>query len=273
MFCSQCGTQTTIQTVFCSQCGAPTVGANPSPQAAPASAGPVLTQQGMLDTVIMPVGLLSKDAAHRLGIGTLISLIPLLGQVFVCGYALRWTKRLLAGEQELPRWDDWWDLFWEGSWSSLVAGVFGLLPITGLMFWVTYRIACALDSDVRPDLAWGALMSLIVGLVWALVIIMVCMLPAPIAVCAYARHGRVLQALALPSWLSVVARAPLEFLGCWVVLILAGLAALAGGLTTGLIPLVGPLVSFICVHALSFVLVLSGHALFARYYLRHADPG
>lgn len=276
MFCPHCGVAQTLTSPYCPQCGTPQ-GMSPQAMLSTSTTGGStwsLTRLGLVETLLLPMHELAVDAPHFLGIGLLISMIPLLGSIFLLGYALRWTQGLLRGQRYLPRWDGWWDLFWEGGWSSLVASAFALVPLTGLTLWWTVRVLEIFTQKTGPkgpivdveSLLWG----LAQGTLYGFLVTVLCSLPAPLAVVAYAREGRVLAALSPSRWAPVMARGLGSFLVCWLLVCASsGAAGLASLLALG-IPLIGVLASWVVSGALGLVVLLGGHAVFARYYLLYA---
>lgn len=264
MYCPTCGSPTSLDGP-CAACG----GTGTTTSAASPSQARPLTDLPLLDVLITP--LQDKDALHRIGVGCVVSLIPFIGQIWLLGYALRWTRRLISeGDRRLPEWDDWGGLFTEGMWASVVTGVFWLVPFGVLtvlavpksIAWISLMLSGHLDP-------LSTIVNVVMLLVASAAIITICSLPAPLALCLYARSGNVMTAIQPRAWGGLIAQAPLEFFGCWAAIIAATVAVGIAGASLNAVPLLGQLCAFLLGLALTVVAGLSVQAVFARYVLRH----
>jgi hypothetical protein len=60
-------------------------------------------------------------------IGGILLIIPIFGACVVLGYALRTMRGVAAGDEQLPEWSDWGDLFVKGL-IVIVAGIIYSIP-------------------------------------------------------------------------------------------------------------------------------------------------
>jgi hypothetical protein len=80
----------------------------------------------------------------RFLLGCVVSLIPLLGTTVALGYALKTMKEIMAGDESLPRWEDFIGLFVSG------IKVIGICLVYGIAFFLPFSLGllCIL---VIPD--------------------------------------------------------------------------------------------------------------------------
>ena len=238
-----------------------------------------LASLGLVDAMLLPFQ--QADALTLIGIGALVNLVPLLGAIVLAGYATRWTRRLLAGTtRELPAWEGWGELFWDGMWSTTVFTAFSLVPAVALVIWaassfismVSSGLLVKLDSG-DPSVVFGALVALAISaaghVILGMLLVLLCSMPGPIATCHYARTGEVLGALRPAVWWPIMLRGLGELIGAWCGLLGAGMAVSFALLLLNAVPVLGTLASMVGWLALPVLSTLSGAAVFTRYYLRH----
>jgi hypothetical protein len=69
----------------------------------------------------------------KLLIGAVVSLIPLIGQFFLAGYALRVTRNVMRGDYRLPEWDDFGNDIIHGFLTAAGAFVLAMLLLISMI--------------------------------------------------------------------------------------------------------------------------------------------
>ncbi len=177
----------------------------------------------------------------KLGIGALISLVPILNFAVV-GYEVAIVRNVAAGVREpLPQWDDFGTKWYDGL----------LLTLAGLVYSIPVFLALGLVLAVL--LASGALSqngtaaAPVRGLAAANVLVLACFLVflvlyslllsliQPIILVLFSKEGTFASCFRFREITRVVNRQPGPFFTTWAVIILAGLAI---GLVVGFINVV-----------------------------------
>lgn len=214
-----------------------------------------------------------RDVANRLLVGCLINFIPMVGQIFLCGYILRYTRKILrGGDADLPPWDEWGRLFVEGSWASVVVSAFILVPFTVLLVMAAPAFVAVLSaiSEGHSDAAVDIFLRLVLGFAIGLLVLLACSLPAPIALCRFAVTDRVGDALNPAVWGGLIARAPLAFLGNWLGVFGSAVIVTMGLAMLNIIPVIGTLAFFVGSAVIGVAWGLCTQIVFARFVARHA---
>lgn len=71
--------------------------------------------------------MLSQDGwVGKVLVGGLLFFVPIVGWILIAGYFLRTLRALAAGDEQLPAWDEWGDLFMKGLVVVAVGIIFGI---------------------------------------------------------------------------------------------------------------------------------------------------
>lgn len=208
--------------------------------------------------------------------------IPIVPLVFVSGYALQVTRRVIEGEApSLPAWDDWGRLGVDGLRSMVVSLVY-LLPgalvyLGGMAVYFGGVTVMPFMLDSSPDasaLFFFGLMALIAIFMASLALGMVLLalggVPLPVATAHFVAKDRVGAAFRLREWWPVLRANKLGFFidwvlltGLWGIFYLAYLVICYSAILCCLLP-------FASAPAI-FYLMLVGMAKFAQSYREGAE--
>mgnify|MGYP000900014225 FL=1 len=129
-----------------------------------------------------------KDWLKKIGIGGLVNIIPVLGQMITQGYALRQLKNQAAGrELPLPEWDNWGGDLAAGA--KILIGLF-IYALPAVLVSIVASVIIAATADASSDspstistiCACG---QTIVQVVWGLFVAII----SPAAILNFARQG------------------------------------------------------------------------------------
>jgi hypothetical protein len=189
-----------------------------------------------------------EDWIKKIGLGGLLSLIPIVGWLVVMGWGVEITKRVINKDAEvLPNWDDFGGYLTRGFMVFLVAFVF-LLPVTilsGCSAGLT-AFADSYSEDALLNAAW-VITSCISCVVFLYSIAAYLILPAAIG--KYAVSDELGEAFKIKEIYSMVR----DNLGTY------GLVLL-GGLVSSLVASLGTIACFIGVlFTMVYAMAINGH--------------
>lgn len=172
-------------------------------------------------------------------IGAAVTIIPLVGNILLAGYALEVTRRVIDGEaQVLPEWADFGGLFKKGLYAFVVGFVYAL-PVIVLAVCVAVPAAVMGGQDDQTIQAAGALISSCFGCLIALYAIALGLV-LPAAFARLAATGEMGAALRVGEVVALVRAKPGVYVIVW---LLSGLAAVLlssiGAVACGIGALVG----------------------------------
>lgn len=230
-----------------------------------------VTDMSVVDTLLLP--LQDPEAAPRLGVGALFALVPILGHIWLMGYVVQWTRRLMRGEsRRLPEWTDLGGMFVEGMWASVIACVFSFVPVALTGFLAIPKIMHYMSLASRGEHIdpFAVIFSIVGYMLLGLFLLILCSIPVPLVICHYAGTGDFVGAMSPGTWGPLIMQAPLDYGGCWLAAILAAMVGSTAVSLLNIVPIIGTLACFVAGLALGVVLMLATQAIFTRYWLRHA---
>jgi hypothetical protein len=210
------------------------------------------------------------------------SIVPLVPLIFVYGYALQIMRRAIEGQElELPAWDDWGKLAVDGLRLTLV-GLAYLLPgilvfIVGWILYIAGSVALPLLMAAAEEggeaavgvlvmfSVFGSLAVLMLSMFLGSLLILLGLVPLPVATAHFAAQDKVAAAFRVREWWPLLRINKLGYFIAWVVI--AGLMAIWNFAVAMayytlvlccLVPLLGA--------PLGFYLLLIGAALFGQVY-------
>ncbi len=196
---------------------------------------------------------------EKIGIGGLVSLIPILGNFLVIGYFVELVRRVRQHEPEpLPAWDDWGGKLADGFKLFVVYLVWGL-PLIILYFLILIPMMIAGDSDTGSTIA--SLFALCFGC-FAFLYAIVLWLASPAITIKFAETGEIGAGFQVGEILNFTK----SHLGEIIVVVLVSLVAyLIAGLIGAILCLIGMIFTY-------FWAGLVQYHMMAQIGLEEAEP-
>ena len=197
---------------------------------------------------------------ENFAIGVVLNFIPIVNLV-VSGYGLHCARNTIRGDNSLPEWDEWVDLFVHGLVSAIIGFIYNLpaiflvLASIGPIILGLFTAVIAGDTSmVFAGLAGavgGVILVLIISLIWILIAAYI----IPAAVLQYVRDGfRFSSAFNLRQIIEMVFT--MQYLIVWLFVWIYSFVAF---LLLSFIPIVGSVVAL-------FVIEVTSMTLFGELY-------
>ena len=205
----------------------------------------------------------SDDWVTTVVIGTVLGLLSVfvVPTILVLGYTMRVVRRTMQGDEEPPVFDEWGEMLVDGLKAFVVAFVYGFVPgVVALTFGVFgfLGVVGGAGSDSGGLAALGGV-TLVLGLLIALVLGLLAAYVVPAALANYAERGRIGAGFDVGTLRPVLTSG--KYATAWLTAfaVLLGAGIVAG--VVGAIPLLGVLVGPIAGAALGF------YGSVAAYYI------
>lgn len=206
-----------------------------------------------------------QDWIRKVGIGSVMNLlaIVLVGPLFATGYLLRTLAAVARGEENLPEWEDWGDLFLKGLFFCIIGLLYGLVP--GALFFVGFGsmilgiIGAGARESMAPGVAGMGLAMVLGGL--GVVLFLAISFLMPMIMLRYAVTGDFAAAFQFGGIFGGISRSFVDYLVIVAVL-------LGGGLVAGVLGQI-PFLGWLLMLPLSFYLGLIQAHLLGQYYRSH----
>jgi hypothetical protein len=164
-------------------------------------------------------------------------IVPIVPLLFVYGYLLQIMRRAAEGEEPaLPAWEDWGRLATDGLRAMVVWFVAilpgGLITAAGAAFYALVITAADAAWYGSPDQALRGFWTVVGGMgifylasALGMVLLVIELVPMPMALAHLAAEGRLGAAFRLPQWWPLIRAAKWDYFAAWIVV--AGLAGLS----------------------------------------------
>jgi len=130
----------------------------------------------------------SKDSEwiQKVLIGGIVSVIPIVNLI-ASGYLLKVMKGAMDGKPEMPKWDDWGNLFMKGLMATIIGLIYMIIPILILLVSAGSMLAAALSGN--SEMLMGALAGAAGGFLIFLLLAVVLGFLIPMALSMYVKEN------------------------------------------------------------------------------------
>ncbi len=179
----------------------------------------------------------SKDSEwiQKVLIGGLLSIIPIVNLI-AYGYILKVMKRSIEGKPDMPKWDDWGELFMNGLMAAIIGLIYMIIPILILGASAGSMIMAAISEN--PKMLFTAIAGAFGGLLIAGLLALIFGFLLPMALSMYVKENNFSAALRFNEVISRIKSVFGDYLTVFVIVI--ALSVVLGVLS--IIPVLGILI-------------------------------
>lgn len=160
----------------------------------------------------------SKDSEwiQKVLIGGVVTIIPIVNLI-ACGYLLKVMKGAMDSKADMPKWEDWGNLFINGLMAAIIGLIYMIIPTLILIISAGGIVAAAVSG--KTELLIGAMAGVAGGFLIALLLMVVLGFLIPMALSMYVKENSIGAAFRFKEVLSRIKSVFGDYLKVYIIVI------------------------------------------------------